>query len=370
MTAVGDTSEILHVFPTFARGGRESRTVQILAAMTDRRHELVSLDGRTDALEGHSLPHVQVTPFRERSQGTNALVRHIRAVKPRLVLTYNWGAIEAVAAALVARVPAVIHVEDGFGNDERLTLKARRVWARRLLLNRIRTTIVPSHALLRICLERFKLRPTRVSYIPNGVDTHRFSPSPDVRSQIRAQLGIAQQAVVFGMVGRLSPEKNVSLALECFAQVALPDVRFLLVGDGECRRALEAEVRSRGLEGRIFFAGSTSAPERFYRAMDVFVMSSLTEQMPLALLEAMACELPCVCTDVGDTVRMLAAPNRRLVIPGDERARFADALRELATNAPLRSALGVANRAAVEACYSQRRMIEQHVGLYQECLGR
>lgn len=144
------------------------------------------------------------------------------------------------------------------------------------------------------------------SVYPNGVELAHYAYSPAGRQAARERLGLPQQAVVYGHVGRLAPVKNHAFLLEVFAglSAAQPEARLLLVGEGPLREALKAQVAALGLVEKVVFAGLQNDTAACYNAMDAFVMPSLYEGFPMVLVEAQANGLLCF---VSDTVSAEAA---------------------------------------------------------------
>jgi glycosyltransferase involved in cell wall biosynthesis len=360
---------LLHVFSTFAPGGQQTRTVSLMNALREEfAHVVMAIDGCFDAVK-RIAPDVEFRvepPPRKGALATPAgLAGTLRRLRPDLLLTYNWGAIEAVLAARLIRACPVIHAEDGFGADEAHRPKRRRAIARRWLLGGVHATVVPSRTLLRIATRWYRLSPSRVRHIPNGVDCDRFQPRRG--GEARRLLGIGDGELLLAFVGHLRPEKNLSLLLEAFARARLAGARLVLAGDGPCRRDLERQAAAAGLLDRVRFAGAVPDPRLCYDSADLFVLSSLTEQMPMALLEAMACGLPVVCTDVGDCEEMLPAGTPQVVPPGDA-ALLAAALRRMAESPETRASCGEANRRRALELYSQSVMVGRYRGLYQEAV--
>ncbi len=148
-----------------------------------------------------------------------------------------------------------------------------------------------------------------MTHIANGVDLNEFEPR-DGRPALRAQLGIPDSSPVIGGVGHLRPEKNFARLLSASRRLcAERDAHVVLLGDGPERAALEQLASESPLAGRVHFAGHQSEVAEWYRMFDLFCISSDTEQMPVSLLEAMACELPVAATEVGDI---------RDVLPGEQ----------------------------------------------------
>lgn len=358
---------LLHVFPGFTTGGAQRRFAAVANRWgRDFRHAIVAMDGVTDAR--HLLdPALDVTfpPFAIRkgdALGTlRAMLALLRDLRPATLITSNWGTIEWTIAN---RLPparlfnvAHLHMEDGFGPEERDRQLPRRVLARRLLLRRARL-LVPSRNLERIAREQWRLDPL---YVANGVDLARFAPTP------REPVPLGRGLPVVGTVAGLRPEKNLARLLHASAITAraVPH-RLLIVGDGPERGALKTLARQLSLDAE--FAGPIADPAPLYARMDVFALSSDTEQMPLSVLEAMAAGLPVVATAVGDVADMVAEANRRFLTPRAPEP-LATALTTLLGAPPLRAALGAANRSRAAAAYDQEAMFATHAALWRDPVG-
>jgi glycosyltransferase involved in cell wall biosynthesis len=169
--------------------------------------------------------------------------------------------------------------------------------------------------------------------ISNGIDTNRFVPNMEARERIRVQWGIREDEPLIGLVGRLDPMKDH----ETFLQAAVlllqerNQVRFVCVGDGpsEYRRALQDRAHTLGLSDRMMWVGMQSQMAHIYNALDLLVnSSSFGEGFANVLGEAMACGVPCVATDVGDS-GLVIGNTSRLVPPKDPAALKAAMLQVL-----------------------------------------
>lgn len=349
----------VHVFPTFDAGGSQIRTVQLMAHMGPSwQHLVLAMDGRTGARA--QLPPgiaVDFAPPPPRA-GMLAMIqnqrRWLRSVQPDLVMTYNWGAIETAAAAVRLKLP-LVHHEDGFGPEEAQRRLRRRSLLRRLVLRRT-PVIVPSSVLQRIATTEWGLRTANVHLLPNGVDLVRFRPGPPV----------AQPVV--GTVGALRPEKDFANLLAATAQ--LPEISLRIVGGGALLGDLQQQALQLGVAARTTFVGPVTDTAPNYREFAVFALSSRTEQMPMALLEAMACGLPTVATDVGDVRRILPAAAAPFVVPKENPAALAAALRRLLADRELAQEVGAANRARVERDFEAKRCLDRFVAVYDQTAHR
>lgn len=376
---------LLHVFPTFVAAGLQQRAVQLMAAFGRRfRHTVVACDGRVDALA--LLPpgidtRVVPPPAGSGPLGSvRAWRRLLAGERPDLLLTYNWGSFDAVLAGRSLGLAAHVHHEDGFNHDEAVRQKTRRVLARRFGLRRAYRIVVPSHNLVRIALEVWRLPPERVQLVSNGVHTDRFRPEDPGRPErggpaLREGLGIPADALVVGSVGHLRPVKNYPRLVEACA--ALPAQRYaargvhlVLVGDGEERADLE---RLAGLHpppgGRVHFLGHRDDLPPLYRAMDVFALSSDSEQQPVSLLEAMACGVPVVATDVGDIRAVLPPEAGGQVVPLAQGVPgLARALDALLGDPERRRALGELGLERARSDYSFAAMLAAYGALYEAAI--
>jgi len=360
---------ILHIFSTFAVGGPQIRLIQILQGL---RGELVTsimaMDGNLAAAARISGQQVNLLPAPREGNGLSkalAIANLLRRMKPDLVATYNWGAMDAVVGVKLAGVCPFIHGEDGFGPDETLALKRRRILARRLLLRSAYRTVVPSRNLEAIARDQFGLDPKKVTYIPNGVDVARFAPGQNL--EYRRARGISDDCVLFGFVGQLRKEKNLTLLLRAFAAVSEPHWRLAIVGDGPCFVELKQLASELAISPRVHFDGGMEDPSACFRAFDVFAMSSMTEQMPISLLEAMASGLPALVTDVGDCRQILSAEFPQVVSSGDLSA-YGRAMRQFASSWEARRESGRKNRARCVTEFAEDIMIRRYAGLYEEAV--
>jgi glycosyltransferase involved in cell wall biosynthesis len=355
---------VLSVFATFAVGGPQVRFAALANRFGSRyRHLVVAMDGNTACRERLS-PALEVSfpPVAVRKGATLANLRTMRGLlkawRPDLLVTNNWGSIEWAMANL-PRLVRHVHIEDGFGPEERDTQIRRRVLTRRLALH-WSTVALPSQTLTRIATEVWRLPRGHIHYIPNGIDLSRFSGVHD--DSIAA--GWAGSGPVIGTVAALRAEKNLSRLLRAFAHVAqaIP-ARLVIAGDGPDRPALEALAAELGLGGQVSFLGHIADPAPLYAGFNVFALSSDTEQMPISVIEAMAAGLPVAGTDVGDVRAMLAAENGVAIGPRDETV-LAESLLALLQDSSKRARIGAANRAKAVHAFDQDRMFAAYAALF------
>lgn len=140
----------------------------------------------------------------------------------------------------------------------------------------------------------------RATILKNGIDTRRFAFSASVREECRKELGFAGTDYVIGHIGRFEEQKNHRFLIDIFSEVSkvCPEARLLLLGEGTLQEKIRQKVDQYGLEDKVFFAGVTEWTERYYCAMDVFVLPSLYEGLGIVNMEAQASGLSCVVSNV------------------------------------------------------------------------
>jgi len=213
-------------------------------------------------------------------------------------------------------------------------------------------------------------KPDKIKVLYNGVDLNHFKPMPPRRAEMRRKLGIPQNSTVALTVRRLVYKNGIDTLIES-AKIAVkknPNLVFLVVGKGPDQNSVQERIRQLGLEGNFKIVGFVSDEDLpyCYNAADFFVLPSKSgEGLPLVALEAMACGLPVMATDVGGTREILMEDFGRLV-PPNQPEQMAKAILEY-SGADLSSRRREL-RAAVEEKYSWERNVETLVGIYEELI--
>jgi len=369
---------ILHLHSTFQPGGKELRAARLMNVFGPAvRHTLVS--AVPDALGAASAidPAIAVDypsdfePLAGKPRPAR-LLRLARAMKPfDLVLTYNWGAMDAVLAHAVFRdylsLPALVHHEDGFNRDEAERLKTSRNWFRRVALARSAGLVVPSRRLEQIALDIWHQPRGRVHLIENGIDTARYAkrPKPDALPRVVKRPGERWVGTLAG----LRAVKNLPRLVRVCADLPEP-WQLVIAGEGPEREAIKAEAMRLGVAHRVHLPGFVADPATAVGLFDIFALSSDSEQFPISVVEAMAAGLPVASPAVGDVAGMVAEDNRPFISrPGDEGA-LSQAIETLALDDALRGRIGEANRDKAVASYDEAGMIAAYRRLYASASGR
>jgi glycosyltransferase involved in cell wall biosynthesis len=220
-------------------------------------------------------------------------------------------------------------------------------------------------------IEQTGVSPEKVVTIYNGVDAENFSTSGTrTTGQVLQPFGIPTDVPLVGSVGRFRPQKGYADLLVAMKQVKenAPTARLLLVGDAELQADLEAKAMSLGLDEVVTFAGVRTDVPEILTALDVFVLASLWEGMPNAILEAMAAGLPVVATAVGGTPEVVVDGVTGLLVPPRDPTALAQAITRLLDDPDLRQRMGRAGRERVLQHFSVEQMVKRTQTLYEQLL--
>ena len=301
------------------------------------------------------------------------MVSLLRTLEPDILhlhlVGFNGGRWVLLAARLagVPDVVCTIHVAPGERQSWRVRLD--RSMQSRIVSGYIAVSRASRERLIR----NLGLSPRKVVAIPNAVELRRFrEPAGPARQAIRAECGIPADAPVIGVLARLSEQKGLRYLISAAPAILAdhPETHVVLVGDGPLREDLVAQARSLGVEQRIHFVGYRANTVDYLRAMDLFVLPSLYEGMPLSILEAMGAALPVVATAVDGTPEAVVDGETGYLVPPADPESLALAINRLLGDRALASAMGRNGRARAEAEYSETAIIDRLGKVYRAVLGR
>jgi sugar transferase (PEP-CTERM/EpsH1 system associated) len=299
------------------------------------------------------------------------LARVFERERPHIVHSRNWGTIEAVPAARLARVPGVIHSEHGFNMHTVNQQPWRRTVFRRVCFKWADLFLVVSQGLRDHYARQLRIPVDRIQVVANGVDTQRFRPLPECRKDFRRKLGFGENTFVVGTVSRLDPVKNhrgLFRAAERMLSEGCP-LQLVIVGDGPERASLENDVRhSPLLRKRMLFVGEASNISEWLNSFDVFVLPSLAEGMSNTLLEAMAAGVAPVASRVGGNPEVIEEGLSGLLFEAADTNELAAYLKGLALDRKWRHDLGARARHRAENCFSLKAMLTNYAQVYDGVL--
>ena len=248
--------------------------------------------------------------------------------------------------------------------------RPKRKIANRLLLRRSDRVIGVGNCVRDALIHNEGLPPDRVEVIYNGVDVARYDPRRPLRNPLRAALGLTEEQFVVMQVARLDRLKDHPTALHAMAQLVgrCPKATLVLVGDGEERPAIERLIGDLGLRDNVRLLGTRSDVPALLQAADVFLLSSISEGIPLTIIEAMATGLPCVATRVGGNAEVVAEGQTGLLAESGDAAGLAGRLVELVFSRERAQRLGAAGRSRAEEHFSDRQMHARYDEVYRSAL--
>jgi glycosyltransferase involved in cell wall biosynthesis len=294
------------------------------------------------------------------------LVSYIRRERIDIIHTHLLAAdIMGRIAGFITRRPVVSTIHNGRVDLDKEPLHRRLMerWSARLWCRRL---IVVSTILRDEIAAWFGFRPGRVLAIPNGIDTSRFVPPPDFGAAAVKRDLLGGDYPMITNVARLTPQKAQRYLVEAAARIAPthPDVRFVIVGDGELRDEIVDLVRAHDLSDRFIITGPRTDIPRILAASDVFVLSSLWEGMPLSLLEAMSACCPAVATDVGGVSEVLKDSVTGLLVPPADVDALTRAITDCLDNPRAARKRAAAAQSMVITRYDKTTMVRKWQAVY------
>lgn len=277
----------------------------------------------------------------QRVRPTARLLGILRRTRTEVVLANGaFAFLASAAAAKLMRVP-IVWFEHNTTLPSDAILRRMIDWADHIV---VVSTAIKAQFLTLVPSARSK-----ITVIHNGADTNQFEPRPMIDDG-EWQTDTPQKGLVVGTVSRLSPEKGVGYFVEAASEILreLPDTRFLVVGDGPLRNELEG----RAPHQQMRFVGAQSDVAAWLNRMDIFVLSSLAEGFPLAIAEAMACELPVVASDVGGVFEIVVQGETGMRVPPGDAHALAGAVLELLRDDAKRERFGRAGRKRVQDLFT------------------
>lgn len=276
----------------------------------------------------------------------------------------------ALLARLRYRRPPIVFTEHGrhFPDYPR----PKRKLAYRLLVERRDRVVAVGRSVKKALIENEGIPDRRIDVILNGIDTDRFVPSPTMRSVVRSELGVGADDYLVLMVARLDPIKDHLTAIRACTRAAagVRGFRLILVGDGPERTKIEAFVREHRLGGLVRLLGTRQDVPRLLTAADTLLLTSVSEGVPLTVIEAMATGVPVVSTDVGSVADVVSHGVVGLLAPGGDEVALADRLVQLGQAPPLRATMGDRGRARAGAEFSEAAMADRYAELFDDAIAR
>jgi glycosyltransferase involved in cell wall biosynthesis len=374
---LGGVERVVHEVGIRLAGMGHQVHVLTLTSSGSVTYPRTAVDG--DGLIVHRLPAVDLMPilhFQARLP-VGAIPRMasiVRSIRPDIINLHNILFFSSPVTALLRAVlahgtPMVTTMHLGGMDDLKGAVGLGvRLWERtvaRIPLGSSRRVICVSRAVARHAVQ-LGVSPDKLDVIPNGVDLSRFTPSPEDASDRTNH----HFTIIF--IGRMVFNKGPQYLVDAAPLVlaAIPNARFLMVGDGVERPRLERRVHQLGIDHAFRFTGGIHDVSPLLRASDVCVRPSLSEGMPLTVLEALASGIPVVATPVGGTPELVLEGATGVLTPVGDVKSLADAIIDLGRNSRKRRLMGEQGRELMEREYGWERVAAKTEQVYQKALDR
>ncbi|MFN0087440.1 MAG: glycosyltransferase [Blastocatellia bacterium] len=363
---------ILHVLDSLAVGGMERVVIDVANLLDpDRFEQAVCCLSRRGEAARLLRPEVRCLDLEKGSRADYLMPRKIAGVirreRPDIVHSQSWSGVDAALATWLTRGPRLVHSEHGRNLPHIHAEPWKRRIARRALYHHADAVFAVSGELRDYYCRETGFPRERMLVIPNGVDLRRLGASD--AGDARRELGFGAEDFVLGTVARLDAAKDTITLVRAFARLK-PDrqrrasLKLLVVGEGERRADLERCLAEQGLADAARFTGLRHDVPRLLGAMDLFALSSLTEGLPIAVLEAMGAGLPIVATRVGALPSLVAEGETGFLVEPGRVEDFAEMIAMLYDHPALARQFGAAGRRKAERDHGIDRMLDCYADLY------
>ena len=370
---------VVHLTYALDVGGLETLLVECINRMPAEkyRHALVCLTRYSDFASKINQPGVELYALHKPpGHGLGVHVdfwRLMRRLRPAILHTYNLAAMEYCFTAFTAGVPVRIHAEHGRDAGDPHGLNKTHNFLRRQLAPFIDRYIPVSDDLHRWFGDVVGIPRAKNILIKNGVDVDRFKAGAVSANNPANNANTASpwndEHIVIGTVARVQDVKNHRGLVEAFALLrgALPQyrdrLRLSIIGDGPLFAQVREQVQAAGLQDVVWMPGARADIADLLHSFDIYTLPSLAEGTPVSLLEAMACGLPVICSNVGGIPEVVSDGVHGTLVPVDARA-LAEALARYVQDPDLAARHGLAARQRIEDKYSMAAMLSAYTGLY------
>jgi glycosyltransferase involved in cell wall biosynthesis len=384
---------ILFVVNGFAIGGGELKLLELVAELkrrySGRYRMVVAAVGQGGPLEKQfeKVADKMVVYSKKHKYDVSQVWRLYRLILNERVnivqTTLFYADVIGTLAARLAGVKNIIsweaNTERGKSSRRKKNLKNIISWetntqpygtkhmtAYRLAAKGFRISVSVSNAIRKQVMEDRHVSPVKTRTVHYGVDVNRFHPVSG--EPFRKSLGIPMQCVVFGTIARLSEPKGHHYLIQAVPAVVrrFPNIRFVFAGDGPLRKSLESQTKALGIESYVQFLGFRTDVVELMAAFDAFVLPSLYEGLPNAVLEAMACGKPVVATAVDGTPEIVVHGETGLLVPAKDPDALAEAILRIAGNPHFRRWMGSLARRRIVLEHGLDDQVDAFHALYQE----
>jgi len=267
----------------------------------------------------------------------------------------------------LAGVPVIVSQENNTSNWRKRNILVNLLYA--LTVVQVQRIIAISEAVKRCLIEIGNVDPKKIEVLYDGVDLQEFRPR-NIDHELRRSLHLEDASPIVGCIGRLDPRKGHCYVIQALSKLSsdYPNIRLILVGDGDQRERLTKLGQQLGVAEKIMFVGTQKDVRRYLSLLDVFVLPSLQEALSISLIEAMAMGKAVLATNVGGIPEVVTDGEDGLLVPSHNEQRLAEGIRVLIENKPLADRLGSSARRKVEEKFDLNTSVHRLEQIYYELL--
>jgi glycosyltransferase involved in cell wall biosynthesis len=352
-------------------GGAEEMVLNLVRHLPPRFEPMVCCIheagpiGEEIRITGTPVVVLGLNPGLRRPFDVNGVRQYLRRTQPQIVHTFLLTAsLYGRLAAILAHVPIVIGTEVNIYEHKR----RHHAMAERLLMAGTDRVVVSAESVRDFYIRQVHADPRKVDVIYNAVD-FRQAASTVSRERMRAGLGVPPDAPVAGVIARLTEQKGHRFLFEALATTpALAGTHLLVVGGGDLDAELRRHAAALGLAGRVHFLGPRRDLGDLLGAMDLFVMPSLWEGLPLSLVLAMGAAVPVVATAVAGIPEVVDSGRTGLLVPPGDATALGEAMARIIGDPAFRHQIAVHGQASVLPRFGVERYVQSIVDLYDDLL--
>jgi glycosyltransferase involved in cell wall biosynthesis len=294
------------------------------------------------------------------------IISVIDEFKPLIVHTHNINAsIDGVIASVIRNTPVKIHTD----HARRFPDKLRYMFAERIVFGFVNRIIAVTEETKKNLIRFEKIPGKKIQVIHNGISG--IAPSTKSQNELtRKELGLTQYQFIIGTVARLEMQKGLIYLIRAFPQIlrGFPDSCLLITGQGSQYETLRMEAKILGIEKNVKLTGPKLEVGQIFNILDIYVLPSVWEGLPISLLEAMSSQRPIVATQVGGIPQVITDGESGILIPPACESSIALAVCALLKDSSLRTRLAQGARRRFEKEFTAARMVKAHQSIYLNCL--
>lgn len=358
---------IVHTEASCGWGGQEIRILTESKGMMARGHQVTIISPEEAPIHAaaikRGIPAVALPIGRKKFKGVFALKRWLKQNKVDLINTHSstdsW--LASLACALMGAAPPIVrsrHISAPIPNNGPTRWLYETAACHVVTTGeKLRQTLIHDNGYL----------PDHITSVPTGIDTAEFYPGD--QAQARAELGLASDGFIIGIVATLRSWKGHEYLLEALAALQRPDLRLLIIGHGPQHENLQQRIAELGLQEQVMMPGNQDCVRPWLQAMDLFVLPSYAnEGVPQSILQAMLCGLPVISTPVGSIEEAVQHQHTGLIVPAKDSTALQHAISQLIDQPALRQQYGQAALNHAQEHFTLERMVDKMERIFRaEC---